>query len=266
MTQPGGVPRDPDARGEEFWRDYLMNYSRAQAALRPWFSRLPSDPRCQLCGSPFHGFGGGLMRIVGKGQSNSNPRTCNQCERVLIANHGGAEVPGTMLFADIRGSTALGEKLSPGEFHDLVERFTNVASATVFAHNGVVDKFVGDELVAVFPPLLGDDHSRRAVDAALDLLRATGHLDAGGPWAPVGAGVHTGNFWFGAVGEGDHVEVTVLGDVVNTAARLAAQAGAGEVLVTAEVLAAAGIADSPERRRLELKGKQDVVDVSVLRP
>ena len=96
-----------------------------------------------------------------------------------------------------------------------------------FAANGVVDKFVGDELVAVFPPVYGDDHPKRAVEAAQALLRATGHADPGGPWAPIGAGVHTGRVWFGAVGEGSHVEITVVGDAVNTTARLAAEARRG---------------------------------------
>ena len=81
MTGPGSSAGDAAARNEQFWRDYLLNYSRAQAFARPIFSRLPSSPRCQLCGSPFHGFGGRLMRAIGKAQSTANPRTCNQCER-----------------------------------------------------------------------------------------------------------------------------------------------------------------------------------------
>ena len=191
-TQRPGAPDEAAARNEQFWRDYLVNYSRAQAAARPIFSRLPSAPRCQLCGSPFEGFGGRLMKAVGKAQSAGSPRLCNQCEKVMLEHHGGAEVPGSMLFADIRGSTALAERMTPGEFHALLDRFSSVASATVFAHNGFVDKFVGDEVVAVFAPVLGGDHAKRAVDAGIDLLRSTGHADPSGPWAPVGAGVHTG--------------------------------------------------------------------------
>lgn len=265
MATPGDAPGDSASANEEFWRAYLMNFSRAQAAARPYLSRLPSNPRCQLCGSPFHGLGGRLMRAVGKAQSTSNPRMCNACERVLLKHHGGAEVPGSMLFADIRGSTALGERMTPREFHELLDRFTTVASATVFAGNGMVDKFVGDELVAVFPPMLGEDHARRAVDTGLEVLRATGHEDPGGPWVPVGAGVHTGTLWFGAVGEGAYVEITVLGDVVNVTARLAAAAEAGEILVSSEAAAAAGLDVGAERRSLELKGKGEPVDVVSLR-
>jgi adenylate cyclase len=136
----------------------------------------------------------------------------------------------------------------------------------VFDHDGGVDKFVGDELVAMFYPLLsGERHAARAVEAAVALLRATGHEDANGPWVPIGAGVHSGLAWVGSVGEGPRTELTVLGDNVNIAARLASTAGAGEVLVTTEAATAAGLDPELERRRLELKGKQEPTEVVTLR-
>ena len=92
-------------------------------------------------------------------------------------------------------------------------------------------------------------------------LRATGHADPGGPWAPVGAGVHTGRMWFGAVGEGSHVEITVVGDAVNTTARLASEAGAGEILVSTDAAAAAGLDPTLARRSLALKGKEGSTEV-----
>jgi adenylate cyclase len=70
--------------------------------------------------------------------------------------------------------------------------------------------------------------------------------------------------WFGTVGEGTHVEITVLGDVVNTTARLAAAASAGEILVSAEAAAVVGLDRSLERRSLELKGKEQPTEVVVL--
>jgi adenylate cyclase len=71
--------------------------------------------------------------------------------------------------------------------------------------------------------------------------------------------------WFGAIGEGSHVEITAVGDVVNTTARLAAAAGAGEVLVSTDAATAAGLDPTLERRSLELKGKQDTTDVVTVR-
>jgi adenylate cyclase len=265
LTTSGASPSDPGrGRNEAFWRDYLENPDSLQKAGRRVFVRIPANPRCQLCAAPFAGVGGRLMRVIGKRQSTSSPRMCNTCEKVLLKYHGGAEVAGSMLFADIRGSTAMAERMSTSEFHALLDRFSTVASDAVFANEGVVDKFVGDEIVAVFPPLLGERHAERAVAGALDILRATGHAEPSGPWAPVGAGVHTGRVWFGAVGDGDHVEITVVGDAVNTAARLAAQARAGEVLVSTDAAAAAGLDPGLARRSLELKGKQELVDVVTL--
>lgn len=75
MATPDEIPTDPKAReNEAFWRDYLQNYNRAQGMARPILSKIPSNPRCVLCGSPFHGFGGGLMTMIGKAQSGLTRR------------------------------------------------------------------------------------------------------------------------------------------------------------------------------------------------
>jgi adenylate cyclase len=156
--------------------------------------------------------------------------------------------------------------MSPSDFRATLNRYYSVASDVVYEHGGLVDKFVGDELVAAFPPILGADHARRAVNAATALLRRTGHGDPDGPWVPVGAGVHTGRVWFGTIGEANHVEITVVGDVVNTTARLASAAGAGEVLVSDEAARAAALDDATlEHRSLDLKGKEVPTDVVSVR-
>ena len=206
------------------------------------------------------------MRVIGKRQSSANPNYCNSCEKVLIKHHGGAEVEGSYLFADIRGSTTLAEQLTPAEFRSVLDRFYTTASRVVFGNDGLVDKFVGDELVALFPPLLSAErHAERAVESARALLRATGHADAGGPWVPIGAGVHMGRAWFGAVGEGEHVELTVVGDAMNVTARLAARAEPGEILVSAAAADKAGLDPSLPRRTLDLKGRQEPIEVVSLR-
>jgi adenylate cyclase len=253
-------------RNEEFWRDFLSHPDSMMATGRRFFSRMPADPRCRLCSAPFAGGGGMAMRMIGKRQSSANPNYCNSCEKVLIKHHGGAEVDASFLFADIRGSTALAEKMTPTEFRSLLDRFYTTASRVVFGNDGLVDKFVGDELVALFPPLLSAErHAERAVETAQELLRVTGHLDIGGPWVPLGAGVHMGRAWFGAVGEGEHVELTVVGDPMNVTARLAARAEAGEILVSAAAAKKAGLDPSLPRRRLELKGRQEPINVVSLR-
>ena len=260
---PPAPPDDP--RNERYWREYLEHPDTLMHYGRRFLSRIPSDPRCQMCASPFQGFGGGMMRVIGKRPSEGNPTLCNSCQNFMIKYHGGAEVSGTMLFADVRGSTALAEHMSPAEFNALLDRFYSVASKTVFANSGIVDKFVGDELVAAFTPNLGENHVRRAVDTAADLLRATGHADPAGPWLPVGAGVHTGQVWFGAVGAGAATTLTVLGDPVNVTARLASAATAGEVLVSTDAAMAAGLDPSLPHRSLDLKGKEEPFEVVSVR-
>ena len=247
----------PDRSSEEFWRDFLTRGDPKERRVRGIFKRLPHGPRCQMCAAPFAGAAAPFMRMIGKRQSDKSPTMCNSCFRFMSQHHGGAEIECTLLFADIRGSTTLAEGMSPAGFHRLLDRFYSTASNVVFDHDGSVDKFVGDEVVAMFFPLLtGERHAARAVEAAVALLRATGHEDATGPWAPLGAGVHTGPAWIGAVGEGSRTELTVLGDTVNTTARLASAAAAGEIVVSSEAASLAGLDPTLEPRPLDLKGKQ----------
>jgi adenylate cyclase len=255
----------PGRESEEFWRDFLSGGHSKERVGRRIFKLIPHAPRCRLCAAPFAGAGAPLMRLIGKTPSDKNPNWCNSCFVFMSDHHGGAEIEVTMLFADVRGSTTLAESMPSADFRVLMDRFYDTAATVIFDNDGIVDKFVGDELVSMFFPLLsGERHAARAVDAARALLEATGHADPGGPWVPVGAGVHTGVAWVGAVGSGTRTELTALGDAVNTTARLASAARAGEILVTAEAAAAAGLDASLERRPLELRGKKERTEVVAL--
>ena len=108
MTTAGPSPSRPgDRRDEEFWRDFLTNGGDTMHTIgRQVFRRIPADPRCRMCAAPFAGPGARIMRLVGKRQSEANPNWCTSCTTFMTKHHGGAEVPGAMLFADIRGSTA----------------------------------------------------------------------------------------------------------------------------------------------------------------
>jgi adenylate cyclase len=256
----------PKVYPEDYWRAFLTNGDTLERRLRIVFKHLPSEPRCHLCAAPFSGPGGAAMRLIGKKRAAQNPNTCGQCFSFISTHHGGAEIAASMLFADIRGSTTIAEGMSPTEFRALLDRFYTVATRVVFAHDGSFDKFVGDELVALFFPLItGPDHAAQAVKAAQDLLIATGHDQPDGPWVPLGAGVHSGRTWFGAVGEGSGTQLTAVGDAMNTTARLASAAAAGEILVTTAAAAAAGLDDGLERRSLDLKGKALPTEVVSIR-
>jgi len=140
-----------------------------------------------------------------------------------------------MLFADVRGSTTMAERMSGEEFSRIMNRFYASATDVLIRSDAMIDKLVGDEVIGLFLPLFsGRQHARRAVQAARELLRASGNGDVGGPWIPVGIGVHTGVAYVGTVkgAQNTVTDFTALGDSVNITARLASAAGVGEALVS----------------------------------
>ena len=250
---------------EEEWYKMLTEGEPVPRHLYHLLGLLPSDPRCKMCAAPFKGWGGILMHLLGRDQSRYNPRFCEKCK--VFEHPGGAEVPLTMLFADVRGSTKLAEQMSAREFSRLINRFYAVASHVLIQTDAMVDRLMGDEAIGLYlPGFAGSEHPRRAIEAARELLRLTGHQDNKGPWLPVGVGVHTGPAFVGIVGnEASTMDFTALGDNVNTAARLASEAGSGEVLISAAAFSAAHLQEDLERRQLELKGKSEPIGVYVLK-
>lgn len=144
----------------------------------------------------------------------------------------GERRPMAVLFSDVRGFTAFSERVAPEAVVELVNRYLAAQAEVVGAHGGDVDKFVGDELMAVFD---GPDAAGRAVLCALSLVDAVDRARRGGDEPRVGAGVAFGEVVAGSVGSPARMDFTVMGDVVNTAARLVGAASAGEVLVTEAV-------------------------------
>jgi adenylate cyclase len=251
---------------EDEWRSTLLGTNPALRAGRRFLLRLPSSPRCEMCASPFAPPFGPVMKVIGKGPFARNPRFCEQCCMGLIRQKGGAEIPLSFLFADVRGSTPLGERLGPRGLHGLMDRFYADGIDTLIAYGALIDRFMGDQVVGYFVPgFAGPQHARQAVRCGLEILRVTGHGDTA-PWVPVGVGVHTGTAFVGSVGKGDDMaELTAIGDSVNVAARLASAAGTGEVVASEEAFGAAAIEGDPERRELRLKGVTAPVNVRVLR-
>lgn len=200
------------------------------------FRHIPSSPRCKVCSNPFGGVGGKVAALAGYTPSRKNPNLCSRCCDSLPP--GGAEVDIAVLFADVRGSTALGEGREAGGFADLLNRFYVAVTDVLLRHDALIDKLIGDEVMALFiPGVAGPGYRERAVDAALDVLRAVGYGTSEGPWLEVGAGVNAGPAYVGNVGASGVVDFTALGDTVNVAARLQSRAAAGEVLVEAGVRA-----------------------------
>ena len=207
------------------------------------------------------------MRAVGREQSRYNPRYCEPCAQ--FDNPGGAEVVLTMLFADVRNSTTIAEGMSPRDFSRLMNRFYNVATDVLVRTDAMVDKLVGDEVIGLYiPGFAGPAHPQKAIRGAERLLQQTGHGDKNGPWLPVGVGLHTGVVYAGVVGgeAAKPKDFTVLGDNVNIAARLASQAGPGEIVISDETYAAAGLElGQLPRQQVELKGKRKATGFRVMR-
>jgi adenylate cyclase len=252
----------PTTGDEAFWREYLTRGDAMELRARRFLRLLPHGPRCKLCAAPFAGPSAPVMRAIGKRPAFKNPNVCSSCFDFMEQHHGGAVIDGSYLFADIRGSTSIAEGMAAADFRELIDRFYTTASKVVFDNDGGVDKFVGDEIVAFFFPLMsGPRYAAAAVGTATALLHATGHDDPEGPWVPLGVGVATGPAWVGAVGDERHTDLTALGDNVNIAARLGSAAHAGEVLMTVETALAAGVDPGLERRSLDLKGKSMATEV-----
>jgi adenylate cyclase len=245
------------------WRDVLLGTHPGLYRKRRLFRMIPSGPRCKFCNAPFHGVGGVLMSMIGRKQYSKNLLFCEAC---LTNPVEGVEVEITMLFADVRGSTTLAEKMSASDFGNLMNRFYETASHVLVHSLAIIDKFVGDEVIGLYlPGTAGTDHARRAIFAAEELLRATGHHNHK-PWLPVGVGIHTGNAYVSLVGtEGGVGDLTALGDSMNITARLASQAGAGEILVSESAYNQAALKANLEKRSLELKGRSEPVNVHVLK-
>jgi adenylate cyclase len=188
---------------------------------------------------------------------------CSRCCDALPA--GGAEVDVAVLFADVRGSTALAQRgsgLSASDFAALLNKFYVAATRTLLRHDAVIDKLIGDEVMAFFVRgISGPHYRRRAVQAGMELLEAVGYGSDEGPWLELGLAVNAGVAYVGNVG-GAVVDFTALGDPVNVSARMQQHAASGELLV------ASGVADEltaqRPRRSLDLRGYQRPIDAHVL--
>ena len=248
----------------QMWHDWFMTDAFAvEKRLHRFFNILPHDPRCKLCHAPFHGVGGMMVgALYGRKQSSLNPNFCNVCEDFAKKFPGGAEVEMSMLFVDVRGSTALSEQMTAMEFQKLINRFFVGSTKAIAEEDGLVEKLAGDAVAAFWGAgFAGPDYTARTIRAAQKIQKAMQRQKI-----PVGIGVHAGVAYFGAMGSADGlVNISAIGDEVNTAARLASKAAAGEIIVSEQALNKAGIDGAElETRRLELKGISEPVTVRVM--
>jgi adenylate cyclase len=254
------------SKADELWHLYLSGEQGTQK-MRDMMRRIPASPRCKMCAAPFGKPGGMVLRYLGYGPWQPNGSICKVCIRSIQGMAGGTEVEISILFADIRDSTMVAERISAAEFGRLLNRFYLVAAKAIDHAGGIVDKFVGDGVVALFiPGFDGPQYAEHAIAAGRGLLAAVRDPGSGLTELPIGIGVHMGVAYVGAVGGGEQqLDFTALGDSVNTAARLSSVAGPGELLVSAAAATAGHLAtDGLEQRHLELKGRTEPVDAWVI--
>ena len=248
------MTQDPEA--EEGWRKVLTE--RGIAPQAKLFRHLPSDPRCALCSAPYGLPFGPIVRLLGYGRSKRYPQLCNPCFSQMQRQRGGAEVPLTVLFADVRGSTGMAERSSAADFSALLSRFYETVTAAVRDEGGIIDKFLGDGVMALFLPSFTDgEHAARAFRAARRILREAE--------LPIWIGVNTGQAFTGFLGPSDEVAgFSAVGDAVNVAHRLGEAAGPGELIVGGDELSFteppnAEAGGSWEERELQVKGRDEPV-------
>ena len=215
------------------------------------------------------------FKVFGITQSKMNPNICTICERAFrkVKKRSHFTQDATILFSDIRGYTRLSETVSPVELAHLVSEFQEQCAQSVWSNDGIVNKQMGDGLMAIFNfPIKSEQHTARAIASARSIqerchsalapLVARFNLPQGA--LGVGVGIHTGPVEIGEFSHG-RSDFTAIGGVVNVAARLESSAKAGEILVSADAAAhVPQLVEGVEERSLQLKGIDEPVSARVL--
>lgn len=172
----------------------------------------------------------------------------------------------TILFSDIRAFTSISEKLSPSENFGFINSYLETMGPIIRKHNGFIDKYIGDAIMALFPQKPSD-----AIDASIEMLEELHKLNVkrkSKGFAPIsiGIGIHTGSQMLGIIGEKERMEGTVISDVVNTASRLEGltKAYSTALLVSEDVLEGVSDKEKYEFRFLDtvkVKGKNKAVRI-----
>ena len=191
---------------------------------------------------PLHGVVSVPFRLFGIRPSRMNPNICTICELMFttVMKARKVTVDATILFADVRGYSRLSQSQTPEAMSGLLDAFYDECANAIWEHDGLLNKTIGDAVMAVFNVPRGQaDHPRRAVRAARALQRSWSArretlaqaLGVAGTELGVGIGIHCGELSFGEFGR-SHRDLTAIGTVVNLASRAQSAAAAGEILVT----------------------------------
>jgi class 3 adenylate cyclase len=194
---------------------------------------------------PLRGFASGPFRVFGIRPSRMNPNTCTICEMMFskLMKARQVTIDATVLFADLRGYTGLSQSRSTQTVSAILDAFYDECAEAIWDHDGLLNKTMGDAVMAIFNfPIRHDDHARQAVLAARRIQERWNarHQDLGDIGGEkeakiaVGVGVDTGEVSFGEFGRTHH-DLTAIGTIVNRASRAQTVAAPDEILVTQAV-------------------------------
>jgi adenylate cyclase len=221
---------------------------------------------------PLRGVAALPFRAFGIRPSRMNPNTCTICEMMFtkVMRARKVRVDVSVLFADLRGYTALSQSLPDDQIAAVLDLFYDGCAAAIWEYDGLLNKTVGDAIMAIFNfPIRQPDHAARAVEAAREIHRRcrsqhsmpVGPVDGNGGALEIGIGIDSGMVSFGEFGR-SHRDLTAIGTVVNTAARAQTAAQAGQILVTRAVRDRSGPPLAGAKGRLyALKGITEPVEL-----
>jgi adenylate cyclase len=257
-TRRAARKKEDEPLAPEDWEAFFrLSSTRPERFMSRILRALPTGPRCGICGAPFAGVGGRLLRPLGYRQSRKSPNLCATC--VEASPPGGMTTELGVLFADLRGFTSFSESTDPETASALLRRFYASAEDVLFPE-AVIDKLIGDEVMALYIPMYGsfDDPFSVMVEHARGLLAKVGYGSAEGPFMELGIGLDWGEAYVGNVGRRMLHDFTAVGDVVNVASRLQGEAAGGEILASSRVVE--GLSEQfGERVEVSLKGKSEPV-------
>jgi adenylate cyclase len=183
---------------------------------------------------------------------------------------GGKKANVTVLFADIRGFTSMSEKLSADEVSVILNEYFTEIEPIVTRHNGVINKFIGDAVMAIFgEPIQDENHPKNAVRCACDMLDKVKELQAkwlneGKPKIEIGIGINTGEAFVGNIGSEKRMEYTVIGDMVNLASRIESnnKVYKTNLLISSSTYSSVrGIVDVVKISNVKIRGKEKTLDL-----
>ena len=194
----------------------------------------PLAANCLVCGIPLVGVTAIILKWRGIGRSPRNPNCCTRCGAHLEE---GRLVEMTVVFADLSGFTEMTGRLGATTIYSVVDEFLRLASSTLISHGAFIDKYIGDAVMALFNvPIKRADHAAAAVEASAKLQALLPELSERlGTPLQASIGIASGFAHVGRLGSDDIKDYTAIGEAVNQAARLQAQALPNELLVSQDV-------------------------------